>query len=172
LASEYHGQVTFGGLPVPGATIKAKRVDQTLIAISDQQGSYSFPDLADGAWKIEVEMQCFSTIEQTVTIAPNMPAAAWELKLLSLDQIMAAATKVTSDPKPALSVRESSAASNGEAPKPSDSVAAERPKPQDDSPAPSLDGLLINGSVNNAATSQYSLAPAFGNSRTGKKGMY
>ena len=95
LASEYHGQVTFGGLPVPGATITATQGNQKLVAISDQQGNYSFADLADGAWKIEVEMQCFSTIEQTVTIAPNMPAAAWELKLLSLDQIMAKAKAVT-----------------------------------------------------------------------------
>src|SRR5437899_5911834 len=69
LASEYHGQVTFGGLPVPGATIKAKRDNQTLVAISDQQGGYSFADLADGTWKIEIEMQCSSTIEQTITIA-------------------------------------------------------------------------------------------------------
>src|ERR1700756_859979 len=65
LASEYHGQITFGGLPVPGATIRASRDNQKLVAISDQQGSYSFADLADGTWKIEVEMQCFSTIEQT-----------------------------------------------------------------------------------------------------------
>ena len=172
LASEYHGQVTFGGLPVPGATIKAKRDNQTLVAISDQQGSYSFADLTDGTWKIEVEMQCFSTIEQTVTIAPNTPAATWELKLLSLDQIMAEAKKVTTEPKPVLSVRESTAPGNVEAPKPNENAAADKPKPQDDSPAPSLDGLLINGSVNNAATSQYSLAPAFGNNRSGKKGLY
>ena len=60
----------------------------------------------------------------------------------------------------------------GEAPKPNDSNAAETPKPPED-PAPSpSDGLLINGSVNNAATSQFSLAPAFGNNRSGKKGLY
>jgi trimeric autotransporter adhesin len=172
LASEYHGQVTFGGLPVPGATIKAKRDNQTLVAISDQQGSYSFADLADGTWQIEVEMQCFSTIEQTVTIAPNTPAATWELKLLSLDQIMAEAKKVTTEPKPVLSARENAAPGNVDAPKPNETAAADKPKPQEDAPAPSLDGLLISGSVNNAATSQYSLAPAFGNNRSGKKGLY
>ena len=32
--------------------------------------------------------------------------------------------------------------------------------------------MLINGSENNAATSQYSLAPAFGNRRPGQKGLY
>ncbi len=33
-------------------------------------------------------------------------------------------------------------------------------------------GLLINGSVNNAATSAYSLAQAFGNNRNGARGLY
>jgi hypothetical protein len=79
LASEYHGQVTFGGLPVPGATITATQGGRKFVAISDQQGSYSFLDLPDGAWKIEVEMQCFSTIEQTVAIAPHAPAAKFTI---------------------------------------------------------------------------------------------
>src|SRR5713226_1777439 len=172
LASEYHGRVTFGGLPVPGATITATLGSQKIVAVSDQQGSYSFADLADGTWKIQVEMQCFSTIEQTVTIAPNVPAGSWELKLLSLDQIMARAKEVKAEIKPVLSASSSATPGKSEAPKPKDSNAAETSKPQEDpTPLPS-DGLLINGSVNNAATSQFSLAPAFGNSRSGKKGLY
>jgi hypothetical protein len=172
LASEYHGRVTFGGLPVPGATIKATRDNQTQVVISDQQGSYSFADLADGTWKIEVEMQCFSTIQQTVTIAPNAPAAMWELKLLSLDQIIAEAKAVKTETNPVLSVRESAAPTKGDVPKPNDNTAAEKQKPQEEPTAAPSDGLLINGSVNNAATSQFSLAPAFGNNRSGKKGLY
>jgi trimeric autotransporter adhesin len=171
LASEYHGRVTFGGLPVPGATITATQGSQKVVAVSDQQGSYSFADLADGAWKIQVEMQCFSTIEQTVTIAPNVPAGSWELKLLSLDQIMAKAREVKAETKPVLSVRNDAAPGKSEAPKPDDSNAAEKKAPEEPAASPS-DGLLINGSVNNAATSQFSLAPAFGNSRSGKKGLY
>jgi hypothetical protein len=170
-ASEYHGRVTFGGLPLPGATIEATRDNQTLIAISDLQGNYSFADLADGTWKIEVEMQCFSTIEQTVTIAPSMPAGAWELKLLSLDQMMAEAKKVKAEVAPVLSASSDAGPSKGGTPKPNDSNAAVKPKPQEEVPSPS-DGLLVNGSVNNAATSQFSLAPGFGNTRTGRKGLY
>src|SRR5215469_11802262 len=105
LASEYHGRVTFGGLPVPGATITATQGEKKVVAVSDQQGSYSFADLPDGLWNIQVEMQCFSTIEQTVTIAPNAPAGTWELKLLSLDQIMAKAKEVKPDIKPVLTAR-------------------------------------------------------------------
>jgi hypothetical protein len=171
LASEYHGRVAFGGLPVPGATITATRGDKKIVAVSDQQGSYSFADLADGAWKIQVEMQCFSPIEQTVTIAPNAPAGAWELKLLSLDQILAKAKEVKVEPRPVLSARSDPAPGKSEAPKPDDSNAAAKTAPEEPAPSPS-DGLLINGSVNNAATSQFSLAPAFGNSRSGKKGLY
>ena len=172
LASEYHGQVTFGGLPVPGATITATQGNQKIVAISDQQGSYSFADLADGTWKINVEMQCFSTMEETVTIAPNVPSAKWELKLLSLDQIVAKAKEVEVEAKPALSASSGAPPSKTEAPRPKDSNIAEAPKPQEDSAQQPSDGLLINGSVNNAATSQFSLAPAFGNNRSGKKGLY
>jgi trimeric autotransporter adhesin len=172
LASEYHGQVTFGGLPVPGATITATQGNQKIVAISDQQGTYSFADLADGTWKIGVEMQCFSTIEQTVTIAPNVPSAKWELKLLSLDQIVAKAKEVEVETKPVLSASNGAPPSKTEAPKPKDSNIADAPKPQEDPAQQPSDGLLINGSVNNAATSQFSLAPAFGNNRSGKKGLY
>src|SRR5580704_1470045 len=172
LASEYHGQVTFGGLPVPGATITATQGSQKVVAISDQQGGYSFADLADGTWKIDVEMQCFSTIEQTVTIAPNVAAAKWELKLLSLDQIVAQAKAVKAETKPVLSASSGAPPSKSAAPKPKDNNAPDAPKPQEEPAQPPSDGLLINGSVNNAATSQFSLAPAFGNNRSGKKGMY
>ena len=37
-ASEHHGQVTFGGLPVPGATVTATKGDKRLGAVTDQQG--------------------------------------------------------------------------------------------------------------------------------------
>jgi trimeric autotransporter adhesin len=173
LASEYHGRITFGGLPVPGATIKATHDNQKLVTVSDQQGNYSFADLPDGTWKIEVEMQCFSTVEQTVTIAPNAPAGAWELQLLSVDQIMAQAKAVKAETAPVVGAATAAPASKPDAPKPNENASAvEKPKPQDEPPVQPSDGLLINGSVNNAATSQFSLAPAFGNSRTGKKGLY
>lgn len=172
LASEYRGQVIFGGLPVPGATITAMQGSQRFLAVSDQQGVYSFADLPDGTWKILVEMQCFSRIEQAITIAANMPAAKWELKLLSLDEIIADAKAVKTETKPVLSASNDAGSTKTETPKAKDTAAVEAPKPQEDPVPSSSDGLLINGSVNNAATSQFSLAPAFGNNRSGKKGLY
>ncbi len=39
-ASEYRGVVTFGGLPLPGATITATQGTKKLTAVSDQDGAY------------------------------------------------------------------------------------------------------------------------------------
>lgn len=165
VASEYHGQITFGGLPVPGATVTATQGTKKLATVSDQGGLYNFPDLQDGPWKIEIEMQCFSTIDAEVTIAPNMPAAKWELMLLPVDQIMARSklTKLPPIPLPA---------SNAAANKPAVNNAPDIPKPQEDASQQPSDGFLVNGSTNNAATSKFSLDQAFGNRRSNSKGLY
>ena len=83
MASEYHGQVTFGGLPVPGSTVTvmATQGSKTAVAITDTQGLYSFPDLADGKWTIAIEMTGFAPIKQEVTVAPNAAVGAFEMKL-------------------------------------------------------------------------------------------
>src|SRR5271163_3512987 len=81
-ASDYHGQVTFGGLPLPGATVTVTQGTKKDTAISDQGGLFTFPDLADGPAKIEIEMQCFSTVHADITVSPATPAAKWELTLL------------------------------------------------------------------------------------------
>src|ERR1019366_9416953 len=47
--------------------------------------------LADGVWNLQVEMLCFTTCKNEVAIAPNARRAEWELKLLPLDEIKAAA---------------------------------------------------------------------------------
>ena len=87
LSSEYHGQVTLNSLPIPGAIVTASQGDKKLVAITDEQGTYSFPDLSDGNWTIDVGMTGFSSVTQDVTIAPDTPGAKWELKLLPSDQI-------------------------------------------------------------------------------------
>ena len=164
-ASEYHGVVTFAGFPVPGATITATQGTKTLATVSDQGGLYDFPDLTDGAWKIEIEMQCFSTIHADVTIAPQMPAAKWELALLPPDQILASAKlapKIT--PPPAAAAVKKPAAASANAP--------DIPKPQEEASDQAADGFLVNGSVNNAATSRFSLNQAFGNRRSNSKSLY
>jgi len=166
-ASEYHGQVTFNGLPVPGATITATQGSKKFVAVSGEDGSYAFTDLPDGTWHVSIEMQCFAKLDQDVAIVPNMPGIQWELKMLPLDQILAQ-TRVQKAAPPVIAA----AAPKPEAPKPGQPAAPEQQKaPEEASQQPS-DGFLVNGSVNNAATSQFTIAPAFGNQRSGIKGLY
>src|SRR5579884_3835149 len=86
-ASEHRGEVMFGALPVPGATVTATRGNQKLATVTDERGQYSFPALEDVAWTIEVQMQCFATVKRDVTVAPDAPAAEWQLALLPAGEI-------------------------------------------------------------------------------------
>jgi carboxypeptidase family protein len=99
-ASEYHGQVKFSGLPVPGATVTAAQGDKTLSVISDSQGNYSFPDLADGNWTVQVEMPGFAPLKQDVAVAHEIAAGEWNLKMLALNEMQAVAAPKTA-PAPA-----------------------------------------------------------------------
>ncbi|MGA8026265.1 MAG: TonB-dependent receptor [Bryobacteraceae bacterium] len=151
-ASEYHGQVTFNDLAVPGATVTAIQKDKKFVAITDPEGLYSLPDLTDGTWTIEIEMLGFATIKQDVEVTPHESSTRWELKLLPLDQIKAQIRRV-------------------EVPPP-ETQPAEPETPQNDLTQAAADGLLINGSVNNAAASPFAQVAAFGNNRNGAKGLY
>ena len=98
-----------------------------MTAVTDQGGLYTFPDLADGPGKVEIEMLCFSTVTADVTISPTTAPGKWELTLLPLDQITKL-TKLPPAPLPTLAARPktpaSSAAANENAP--------ELPKPAED----------------------------------------
>ena len=99
-AAEHRGQVQFGGLPVPGAAVTATNGDKTLTAITDPQGNYIFPDLAEGTWKFQVEMLGFAVIQQDVVVAPGAPNAQWDLHMLSLSDLKAV-TAAAPPPTPA-----------------------------------------------------------------------
>src|ERR1039457_5480576 len=104
-AAAPHGQGTLYGVPVPGATGTATQDDKKLVAVTDPRGVYSFPDLADGVWTIQVEMLCFATLKQEVGVSASAPSPEWELKLLPLDEM-----KAVSAPQPAPAVADSSTA--------------------------------------------------------------
>ncbi len=166
-ASEYRGQVTFGGLPLPGATVTVTQGTKKVTAVTDQGGLYTFPDLADGPGKVEIEMLCFSTVTADVTISSTTAPGKWELTLLPLDQITKL-TKLPPAPVPSLTARPKPAASSTA----NNENAPEMPKPAEDANQQSSDGFLVNGSVNNAATSRFSLDQAFGNRRFNSKSLY
>ncbi|MGD1062259.1 MAG: carboxypeptidase regulatory-like domain-containing protein [Terracidiphilus sp.] len=186
-ASPYRGVVTFGGLPLPGATVTATQGTTTVTVVSDAAGTFQFDDLADGKWSIDIQMQLFAPVHADVTIAPNLPAAAYELKLLDPAQIQAsaqAAKPVAEAPAPVPAVAQGPQTSQtpqaqqaqqpqGKQPAQSTGQAApqEIPKAPEENEQ-SADGFLVQGSVNNAATSLYATNPAFGNTRSGSKGLY
>ncbi len=169
VAAGEHGQVTFGGLPVPGATVTALQGDKKFAAVTDPQGAYSFPDLADGTWSIQVEMLGFETLKAEITISPATQPPIWELKMLSLDQIHAEAQLAVRPPP----VAPPAPSAPGEPKKPEAKPSVSETEPaREEAEQRSADGLLINGSVNNGASSPFALFPAFGNNRNGGRSLY
>ncbi len=169
-ASENHGQVFFGGVPVPGVTVTVSQGDKKIETVTDRQGLYEFGNIADGVWKIRIEMRGFTTVDGEITVAPTAPQGTWELKLLGLDQMLAQ-TKVIEPENKSLQTRDSSEATQKMSPPDKEAgnvPEAQRPEESDRS----NDGLLINGSESNAATSPFTMTPAFGNRRPGAKSLY
>lgn len=167
-AAEYHGTVTFGGLPVPGATITATQGGMKFSVVSDLGGVYHFDGLPNGQWTIEVEMQGFATIHTQVNISAGTPPGKWELNLLPVDQLLAHSKAQKNLIIAPLGLVAPLPSANGNAA----NAPVEIPKAPETSNDQSADGYLVNGSVNNAATSRYSTNPAFGNTRAGGRALY
>jgi hypothetical protein len=90
MASEYHGTVKAGGLALPGATVTASQGDKQIVTTTDQQGAFSFSELADGTWTIEVEMLGFEKMARQVGVASDAPSADFALKFLTEEALGAA----------------------------------------------------------------------------------
>jgi hypothetical protein len=151
-ASEYRGQVEFGGLPLAGATVTATQGNKTLTAVTDSQGTYTFPDLADGPWTLQAEKRGFTTARQDATVGSALPGALFEMKMLSLDEM-----ETEAPPLPATA--------SDTAPPPEPEITAELAQR-------AADGFLINGSAMNGASTPFAQARAFGNARRGGPRLY
>jgi trimeric autotransporter adhesin len=161
-ASEHRGVIRYNSLPVPGATAIATQGEKKVIAVTDLQGFYLFPDLADGSWTFRIEMLGFQSSTREITIGSETPGVSWELTMLSLDKIKTeplpavfqqtevAAPVANADASPASEPAKSNAFANLSSEQLSERAA---------------DGLLINGSVNNGADSPFAQRMAFGNNR-------
>ena len=178
-AVEDHGSVKFGGMPLPGATITATQGDKKIVTVTDAQGNYAFPDLASGVWTLQVDMLCFETMKREVTIAPGAANESWELKLLPMDQIHAAATMIAPPvtaapvPTPNLQVAAAPDAAGKKKDEQKPAVpAAPSPAPNADPSQDASDNFLINGSQNNGAASPFAQSAAFGNNRRNLRGLY
>ncbi|MBM3757118.1 MAG: TonB-dependent receptor [Acidobacteria bacterium] len=144
-AAEHAGVVRFGGQPVPGASVTASRGGEKSTALTDARGEFQ---LAEGTWKVQVEMQLFQT--ETREIVVPGPAIVFDLTMLPQPPVVATA-------KPPVFQR---------------SEVKTAPVAQQPVDPRAADGLLINGSVNNGASSPFAQLPAFGNFRRGQRSMY
>src|SRR5436190_8743723 len=177
----HQGTVSISGVPIPGATVTFTKGDQKLVTITDANGAYAVPDLPDGTWTVQVEMLGFAPAKQDITPASNAPVTEWDLKLLPMDQMHAEAAKA---PAAATGAQRSQAgfqrAEVRETAKPTGvSIAPVEPPPTsfanlsaEDLARRAADGLLVNGSVNNAASSQYGQLPRIGNNVPGQRSLY
>jgi hypothetical protein len=199
----YQGQVSFNGFAVPGVTVTATQGDKKFVAVTDETGTYTFPDITTGTWTIQIEMSGFVTMKDDVAVGANAPVAPpWELKMLPLDDMKAEVR--TAMPAPTPSVAPVQPPTDNATP-PAKTAAVVKPgaksdaaktpakpgapgtaaaAPGQDAAPPSAappvsetdqranDGFLINGSVNNGASSPFAQMNAFGNSRAGGRSLY
>ena len=186
LASESHGTVTLGGLPIPGATVTATQGDKKVTTLTDGMGAYYFPDLADGTWNIQVDMSGFGQLKQDVTVAKDAPPTKFELTMKPLAEMQAQVQAAELS-----EVRPPSSNGGAAQPRPTPQAPA-KPKPQpqanaqaaaaapaqaapteaEESNQRAADGLLVNGSQLNGGTTPFALNPAFGNNRRGLRSLY
>src|SRR5258708_6317744 len=165
-AAEHHGTVMFAGFPVPGATVTVIKGAEHHSTITDIRGLYSFPDLTEGIWALEVKMLCFVELKLSITAGEGSPETRLELQALPQNQIHAQ-TQVPAVDRPAAP---SLAAVAKLAPPSSEKVTNTPQQEEQVDRAP--DSLLVNGSVTNAATSIFSQSMAFGNTRSRSRRLY
>ena len=139
----------FGEAAVPGALVEATQGTNTVRAVTDDNGHYTMPDLADGAWTLQVDVPGFELIKREVVVSPGAPPQQWDLTMLSLQNLQASPAATAFPKTAAPPVLQEGA--------PSDEAASR---------------LLINGTVSNAASTPFGLARAIGNNRFGQRSPY
>jgi len=147
-APGHEGEVRFGEVPVPGAAVQASQGASTAQTVTDANGRYFFPTLADGAWTIKVLAPGFEPVEKEVAVAAGA-ATQFDLKILPIEGLRQGAP-TTGFPKTATAPTLQTGTPSEEA----------------------ADRLLINGTVSNAASSQFALPRAIGNNRAGGRSPY
>jgi hypothetical protein len=183
--SDYVGRVTLHGMPVPGATVTATQGEQHVVALSNLDGMYRLKGLSDGSWSLRVVMLGFVPATREITVPSDAPTI-WEITIapvLATTDREGTTTLVEQGLAKALPTR-----SAPPQPKPQtgrqfqrvEVNAASAAHTIADDPDPfgfdqdaqkhmgAVDGLLLNGSVNNGAESRLAQPSAFGNNRSGR----
>jgi hypothetical protein len=169
-AVEYHGRVRYGDVPVPGATVTLTQGSTGLTTVTDSQGLYEFPKVAEGSWKISIELRGFAPLSGAVTIGATNVQGEWTLQMLDLKHLLSMAQTEPAAAAP-LKPREKEQPKQTTKNEKTEEPMPQPPQPNEDAES-AADGLLINGSESNAATSKYSMSPAIGNHRPGTRALY
>jgi hypothetical protein len=146
------GQVIFGKLPLPGASVTATSDGKEIVTTSEADGTYRFTDLAEGAWTVRVEMLGFGPVFRELAL-PSPEPVIFEMTLLPFDEIARTAVRPTSSSKgPGASTRNGDSSGRRSMPRGRRRANRRCRLPAAGSvrrQASAADGLLINGSVNN-----------------------
>jgi trimeric autotransporter adhesin len=176
-AADYFGQVTFSGLPVPGATVTAALGDpstalgagRTVRATTNEDGIYHLADLADGVWMLTIEMLGFAKVEREITVPADQESVPETLTARALDELARAEALVQSTsaqtfPRTPLKSFGMPAVAGIGTPVRSQPLVdlATLLGPNDMGAA---EGMLINGSLNNGASTPFALPRGIGNNR-------
>src|ERR1700743_87080 len=148
-AAEYHGRVRSGGVPVPGATVTLTQGSTELTTVTDFQGLYEFPKIAEGSWKVSIELRGFTPISGAVTIGATNEQGEWTLQMLDLKDLLTMAQTEPATTTPFKPREKEPQNQSAKSEKPEEPV-PQAPQPSDDAER-AADGLLINGSESNAA---------------------
>lgn len=186
-AADHTGKVTLTGVSIPGATVTAKQGETTRSTITDQDGVYRFTGIADGAWTITVSMVGFEPMTRQIML-PADAQGTWELTLLPIEKVVgtlpaprptaAAAATNGSEARQQQGGAQATQTQTGFQRAGVNQVAtAQPPPPAEDAPSDptgigAAAGLLINGSVNNAATTPFAQPRAFGTNRPNLRSLY
>src|SRR6516165_9282147 len=115
---EHSGQVTFSGLPVPGATVTATSGDKKLVTATDEQGVFNLPDATEGVWSLHVEMLGFEPLTRDITVTAMPQPSEWTLMLRPFDDITRGIPRPAPAPPAAATNGAAAASSRGAAPAP------------------------------------------------------
>ena len=179
----HSGHVTFGAVPVPGATVTVSNGEQRLEVTTDGEGWYRVAELAPGVWTVRVEMAGFELVEGDIDVRPGAAPSVWRLTMLAAENLPARSAPtpdgareldpVAIVPSLPLGPDPSPGAAGGDAtrnlPFPAPPFIEES---VDELTFANGDVLVVNGSVNNAAASPSSLPQAFGNNRPNSRSNY
>ncbi len=155
-STEWVGRATFKDASVPGAQVTAVRGDVRRVTTTDEDGVWRLP-LDDGTWTVRIEMRGFLPVEFDVdALAPPVFTTS------TLELALPGTTDLSSPAR--LATREINAPRERAADEDAPVEATDRPS--------TAEGLVVEGSVYNAAASPFAQAPAFGNFRPSRRSVY